>query len=260
MALPCPIFPMNRNKFAQSITRRPFILANTIFAALLQLLAFVVVGRSSALGHEVLVCSYFTTEGTKIAAPTPEHPALCSLVANPAREWDSISNQVERLLPESMRRLVGRALGVNSFLPVAENPQSANLIVVYHWGWACPVIADAGTREEHFFNQTEMLGIVGGPAFERLTAAERTAMLIAARDERFFVIVSAYDANDWARHKRRTLLWRTHMSMPSHRLTPRQAAPILLSAGAGLFGRDTLGVRSITIDVLGSLRTDADTW
>lgn len=227
------------------------LLARALFVALSPLSL-----TALARGHDVLVCSYFTAAGSGSAAPTVERPSFCSIVADPARSWHGPPGD-EPPPPEAVRRLVRRGLGVNSYH--TEDPENrAHVIVVYHWGWISPLLSDPKTGNEAFFNRSEMIGIVAGRAFDRLTSTDRTEVMAAIREERFFVIVSAYDAGDWAKHQRRTLLWRTHLSVPSERLTSRNAAPILLAAGGSLFGRDTLGLRTITIDVAGALRTDPD--
>jgi hypothetical protein len=212
---------------------------------------------ASPCAHEVLICSYVTAAGSKVASPTSDHPLFCSLIAERARDWSGAPGECEPLMPETVQRLVRRGLGVNSYL--VENPENrANLIVVYHWGWIKPVLSDDKTREEIFHNRVEMLGILNGRAFDYLSATDRTAVSLAIRDERFFAIVSAYDADDWTKNQNRSLLWRTHMSVPSDHVTSKNAAPILLSAGGSLFGRDTLGLRQISIDVAGVLRSDPD--
>src|SRR4051794_4374935 len=97
-----------------------------------------------ASAHEVLVCSYVTAAGSKIASPTSDRPSFCSLIAERARDWSGALGDGEPLMPETVRRLVRRGLGVNSYL--VENPENrANLIVVYHWGWISPMLSDAKT-------------------------------------------------------------------------------------------------------------------
>jgi hypothetical protein len=84
--------------------------------------------------------------------------------------------------------------------------------------------------------------------------AERSAIFEAAGDERYFILVSAYDYAVYAKEGAKRLLWRTQMSVPSHGLVPEQAWPMLVAAGAPLFGRDTPLPRRIEIKVAGQLR------
>src|SRR5436190_1474567 len=103
---------------------------------------FALIGcQVAAAGHEVLVCSYFTAEGSRLVSPTREHPAFYSLTSTPARETVETLDDVEGLGPEGMHRLLRRALAGNGFLPEAET-RPAELIVVCHWGVARPQLQD----------------------------------------------------------------------------------------------------------------------
>jgi hypothetical protein len=100
-----------------------------------------------------------------------------------------------------------------------------------------------------------MVDLVGGRVLEGTNnPVLRTAIIDAAAEDRYFLIVSAFEPTAYARDSH-VLWWRTQISVPISRLTQAQAFPILAAAGATLLGRDTPVPRFVAIDVAGTLRT-----
>ncbi len=112
----CLNHPMNQH----SIVINSRVLSRKMATLLLPLLALAGTLRTRA--HEVIVCSYLTADGRNVAASAGERPSLCSLVADHPRAWDDIANKAQPVAPESMRKLVCYALGVNNYLLDDSNP------------------------------------------------------------------------------------------------------------------------------------------
>ena len=128
--------------------------------------------------------------------------------------------------------------------------EPGDLVMVIHWGHASPLVFEDEGAIKEVLNLPEMLAVVGARALDRAIGVERNDILSAVREERYFAIVSAYATGD-----KKTLLWRTHMTVPCLGLTQSQALPILFAAGAALFGRATAQIRQVVLDVSGMLRS-----
>jgi hypothetical protein len=215
----------------------------------------VVQPSSAAQAHEVTVYSFVTADGRKTPAATSEQPAGARLVAGGLQQIGGPPTH-HLITPSDLARVaqpLGGALGAHGFQLTTETTSTEHLIV-FHCGFAYPTPVDpAGNLWHH--EKLEMLTLVGGRALSRaVLEAERAAIFQAAGDERYFVVVSAYDYAVYAKQGTKRLLWRTQMSVPSHGLMPEQAWPMLVTAGAPLFGRDTPLPRRIEIKVTGQLR------
>ena len=64
-------------------------------------------------------------------------------------------------------------------------------------------------------------------------------------DDRYFVVVSAYDF-EAAKEKKKVLLWQAKMSTPSHRVALAEVIPSMITAGGPHFGRETKRPESVT--------------
>jgi hypothetical protein len=113
-----------------------------------------------------------------------------------------------------------------------------------------PQVDDTGDPDNPqtiFWNQKEMLALVAGNTLKNIGALsfEREDILQAARDDRYFVIVSAFDFAA-AKEKKKKLLWQAKMSTPSNRVSLAEVIPGLITAGAPHFGRETERPKAIT--------------
>jgi hypothetical protein len=136
--------------------------------------------------------------------------------------------------------------------------ESPSIVIEFHWGCMRPDRSGLSRgRYDVIVNQLDMLDLVGGRVLERDTdRILRSALIDAASEERYFLIVSAFEPSTYARNTK-TLLWRTQISMPDAGITQEQAFPILAAAGAAVFGRETPRPRFIAIDVERALRAEA---
>ena len=61
---------------------------------------------------------------------------------------------------------------------------------------------------------------------------------MSSRHPRYYLLVSAFDYNEWLRHNS-VLLWRAHVSCPVWHHYLDQVLPTLIATGAPMFGRET---------------------
>lgn len=210
---------------------------------------------SAAFAHEVTVYSYVTDDGKRVVAPTPERPVCGLLVHGGYQEIGAPGARSQNVAAEQTRvdQLVRGALDAGGFQCPTKQALSTGLLVVCHWGCTHPYPPDSDPNE-WYLEKLQMLALVGGRALNLTNSeSERATILRAAGDDRYFVIVSAYDLAVYAEQKTKRLLWRTQMSVPSDGLSQEQALPLLVTAGVALFGCETTLPRRVEMNVAGQL-------
>ena len=127
--------------------------------------------------------------------------------------------------------------------------------MVFQWECLRPDRSGVSNRgHDEVVNQLDLLDLVGGRVLaDGKNRALRSALIDAAAEERYFLIVSAFEPATYDR-KTKTLLWRTQCSVPIPGISQVQAFPILAGAGAAYFGRETLLPEFIALDVAKTLR------
>jgi len=202
---------------------------------------------------EVNVNTSVTEAGKKLAPPTHEHPAYYFPVVAGWREKGAV---VAGEKPPPVLMVVhefAKALAGQGYLVVGPKTPPPTLLLVFHWGTLNPQIDDVSPDPENpqklFYNQGEMLALVGGNTLPNLDLEfEREAVMQGAEDDRYFAIVSAYDFADAAK-KKKTSLWVARMSTPSAGFTMTDVVAALIQSGSPLFGRETLRPTWITMPV-----------
>jgi hypothetical protein len=119
-----------------------------------------------------------------------------------------------------------------------------DLMLVIWWGRINPLIDVMEANEddvaptEVFVNTREMMALIGAFKGKGLSRSDWKDLKDTARDDRYFILVAAYDYAA-AERKERKLLWSARMSTESTGRTPEEIFPVLAASGAGIFGRDT---------------------
>ena len=101
-----------------------------------------------------------------------------------------------------------------------------------------------------FINQAQMISLVSGDTRDFQYPNDKPnpvleQVMSMAREPRHYVLVSAFDFNDWRNHKA-TLLWRAHMSTELYGHDLNDVLPAMITAGAPLFGRETTAPQLIS--------------
>jgi hypothetical protein len=193
-----------------------------------------------------------TDAGKKAATPTPASPVFYFPVVGGYQERGLLAAGETKPPAKDVVHLLAKALAGQGYLVYSpgKTPPPA-VLLVFFWGYINPQIDNAGVdpslAQRFFFNQPEMLALVGGDTLDHLDLDfEREEVMQAAEQDRYFVMVSAFDFPAALKHKK-VKLWSARMSVPSAGISIMDALPALISQGAPLFGRET--VRPVWITV-----------
>jgi hypothetical protein len=192
---------------------------------------------------EVNVNVALTEEGREVSPPSPEHPAYYFPVLANYREDDGVETGEKAPAREVLTRpLVGALMREGYHVASAKTPPPT-LLLVFYWGAVSAEIEEMSDDPDEPdpvpLNEKEMLTLVGANATHHLQLSiGRQRVLNAAAEDRYFVIVTAYDYAE-ARRKKKTLLWQARMSTPAAGVTMPDVVKALVDNGAPRFGRET---------------------
>jgi hypothetical protein len=123
-----------------------------------------------------------------------------------------------------------------------------SLLLVFSWGSLRPEKLDAGAdftdnSPPPVLNQDQMIGLIAGKNFDSIVdfGTRTEEIWDGVQDDRFFVMVSAYDFVTYNQKHKKILLWVTKMSLPAAGVTMAEVMPALIKAGGPLFGRESIG-------------------
>lgn len=240
-------------------------------------------GALAAQRHTLVnVVVDMTPEGQKAAHPTPDHPAYYyPVVGGYKQEGQAIAgdkppNQSELL------HLAALELAKQGYLVVhpGKTPPP-DILLVFHWGPINPETLDlndvfgGGTADTGAdaigggpaaafaaqsanspanslitFNSKEMLSILAGNTLNNINDPSGVqAMIEASQEDRYFIVITAYDYPATMRQKKAVPLWQAKMSIPSAGVAFDDVTPALIAAGGPLFGRETTLPQQITFPI-----------
>ena len=203
-------------------------------------------GQAVRKETEVNVNVDLTDEGRKITLPTREHPAYYFPLVGGFRQEGAVmaGEKAPDRLP--VLKEIARILAQNGYLVVGPKTPVPSVLLVFFWGNMNPEIDDPGDNQKVFFNQRQMVALVGGQTLNNLDLfSEREAVMQGAEDDRYFVMIAAYDFAA-AQQKKKVLLWRTKMSTPANGVDFPDVLPALIASGGPLLGHETL--RPVWVD------------
>ncbi len=140
-----------------------------------------------------------------------------------------------------------------------------SLILSVQFGYLNPQIVDFkggdSPAENVTFNQRQMLGLVAGNTLNNLDVDfEREAVMQRTEQDRYFVMLSAYDFEAYRTKKKVVLLWQAKMSAPSDSLRQfSDSLTALVWAGGPFFGRETLKPQTVRLRVTPEGRVEIGT-
>lgn len=196
----------------------------------------------------------------KFVAPTADRPAYYATYDGGYIEaGDPYANERPPAAADVAHALV-RSLAPQHYLP-ATNQAPPTVLLIYHWGVLNRSTTEIGSGLELGPNLRARIALVAPDRYARMIEQdlldERTTreamysrvwipsflnfrerdILELSRDERYFVIVSAYDYAALGRHKAK-LLWRVKTSTRNAGVAMDTALPALLRSGAPFFGQN----------------------
>lgn len=203
---------------------------------------------------QIIVHSVVTDAGRALSRPSVEHPARCALGSGGYHEWGGVRAGERPVKLSEIEPMIRAALSINGYEGIRRG-ESPDLVIEFYWGCMRPQHGLAVNGGPAILNLDDMLDLVGDrmTEFNRDRWSLRAALFEAAVEDRYFLMVSAFEPLAYARNQK-LLLWRTQVSLPSGTLAQQPAFAVLAACGANSFGRATAEPRFITVDVEGTLR------
>lgn len=211
--------------------------------------------------REVDVVVDMTPEGRKLTHPDAKHPAFYYPVVAGFKEWGATVAGEKQPDPKDVIHLMAVELAKQGYFVINKQHPTPDLIVTLHWGSMNPEIdqsdpTDASTQV--FFNQNQMLALVGGNTLNNLDLNfEREDVMQAAEDDRYFIVVSAYDYRTYVDHRadknakhRKLILWQAKISVPSNGVYFPDVMKTLAKAGGPFLGRETIRPKMLLTPIL----------
>jgi hypothetical protein len=217
---------------------------------------------AAARNLQMIIVAERPDAATPAAQPGPEHPVYyVAFDGGYVEAGDPIANEqppATTIVSQSLQA----ALASRGY-EAATDVKSASTVLIYHWGLLnrnshpmrngsrvdpnlharlCLVSTDRQDRDiEEYLVNRQMLG-ASQP--DMLNFREQDILQLA-RDNRYFVVVSAYD---YAAANRREpgLLWRAKFSAYSGGIAMAEALPALIKGGAPFLGRHMNGFKNIS--------------
>ena len=199
-----------------------------------------------------------THEGKKIDRPMPNRPAYYEPVILGYREMGGVLTFWQRPSPPpaEVKRALVQALAAQGYL-VAPPQTPASLVLAVRWGVVDPEMQpvfdskDSAIDKIEPVDSSQMLAIVVGQGWYDIYptsdpfARELTANLHDKEASRYFLIISALDAQAFANHQQ-VLLWRAHVTTQYWGHYLDQVLGTMITASAPLLGTKTTRPQIIT--------------
>jgi len=200
----------------------------------------VLAGCANPLPPQVLVVGDVTETGRKLAPPTADQPVYYFPLVVGYKEVGGVIAGEKQPAKNDVSHALAVALAKQHYL-LMDAQHAPGQLLVFWWGSMNPQIEDFGSNDptqQVFFNEREMLALVGAYKTTKLAPWDSDRLRTAARDDRYFVIVMAFDFAAARRHEKK-LLWMAKMSTESVGTDLPAVFPALIASGGPAFGRDT---------------------
>lgn len=197
-------------------------------------------GCMRQLPPQVIVVGDVTEMGRKLSPPSSQQPVYYfPLVVGYKELGATIAGEK---VPEKnvVLHTLAKELAKQHYL-VMNDQHPPDQVLVFWWGSMNPEIQDFGLNDpsqEVFFNEREMLSLVGAYKTSGITPWQYNDLRTAARDNRYFIILIAFDYAA-ARQRQKKLLWMAKMSTDAVGTNLPEVITALAASGGPAFGRDT---------------------
>ncbi|HTZ20376.1 MAG TPA: hypothetical protein VMC06_05795 [Opitutaceae bacterium] len=229
---------------------------------------------------DMTVFTTVTDAGRLVAPASPDHPVYYVSYPGGFREFGGAYAGVHPPPVADLERVMKKALASQGYLPVTDTAHRPSVFVVFTWGMHSRL--DPNTEEispqAAVQNMLERAALVGGTYFanqvgrayeeralsqlsgltftdasfnlidpvHRLTEGNVKAeyLMYQIQEDIYFVVASAYDYASVAQRKR-TLLWRTNMTVNSYGVNMKETLPPLIATAAPFFGHETAGPEAL---------------
>jgi hypothetical protein len=199
-------------------------------------------------GPDVLVVGDLASELAEDFVPTPDKPVHYLWLGSGERTLGAVWAGERQPDRATLEKEVMRVLGTQNFQRTQIGGPMPKLAIVVMWGSANLMIDDieetddAGetTTSSLVWNRREIAQLVGADKANQkmLSGSEADAINDAARQDRLYLMVAAFDAMALAK-KEKKLVWRTRISIESRRTSLPESLTVMLNSAAPYIGRST---------------------
>ena len=207
----------------------------------------------TALAPQAIVVGDVTSAGVTRQSPTAEAPVYYAPVIAGYQERGAAKGGTKPPAEDEVVSAVVGALAREHYLMMKPGTTPDIMLVIW-WGMINPQIdemehnvVDEVAPTRVFVNTREMMALIGAFKGKGLSRSDWKDLKDTAQDDRYFILVAAYDYAA-AERKERKLLWTARMSTESTGRTPDEVFPLLAASGAAAFGRDTAPTLQDTSD------------
>ncbi|MBI5691290.1 MAG: hypothetical protein HZC55_14495 [Verrucomicrobia bacterium] len=218
-------------------------------AALVLLSAAASAASKPREGPEVLVVSDLLVPEFPALRPAKDQPVYYVILGGAERTLgDPIAGE-KMPEPAALQYEIARALHSQGYLLTRVGGPRPHIAILYTYGTAnlssvdlVETSAETGetTTSTVTFNRREIAALVGALKADRrlLSSFEADRINEAARDNRLYLFIGAFDVDALAR-KEKKLLWRVRISIDSRRHTLPESMRTMLASAAPYFATET---------------------
>ena len=200
-------------------------------------------------GPEVVVVADALAKTSTDFLPAPGKPIYYIIVGLAERTLGSAIAGEPQPDKAVLEREVEKALASQGYVRTRLGGPIPALALIITWGSANLMIDDfeetnpetgETSTSSVVYNRREIAQLLGADKANRrlLSPSEAEAINDAARQDRLYLFIGAFDAMALAK-KQKKVLWRTAMSIESRRTSLPESLPVMLASAAPWFGRDT---------------------
>lgn len=186
-------------------------------------------------------------EDNRHPIPTPQNPVYYYPVAGGYMQWGPAAAGEKQLGVRAVWPYLRKALAAQGYRVAGKDGPIPTLLLRFYWGCMNPdrlevstsTDSDDNSTAESILNLREMLALTGGYRLGGPDSLEHDTALNRAGDDRYFVLVTAWDfAGMTAKPQRKQLVWQCILSVPSAGTTFEASLVPMIAAGASAFGKD----------------------
>lgn len=194
--------------------------------------------------RDITVVSDLSLEGRSFNPPTKNHPQYYQPLIGGFHFYGDPIPGLKPIPTITIVKAVAQQLAKANFLVISLEHPKADILLDISWGVITPV-----SDVDHVKNQIERYNLVLGHTITSVMPPEsfnHSQYLDAAFDERYFVVLTAYDADKYTKTKKRVALWQTKMSVPLSGIEFTDIIDRLIASGGPYFGKETASHPSLT--------------
>ncbi len=222
-------------RFPLRPSARPVVLIAVLFA--------ISAAPATAVDTRVDVVVDMSAAGRKVTPPTPGHPTYyLPILGGYLQRGHAVAGEPPPPSPNQVALVIARTLAKQGYI-VANRRDPPSIVLSLFCGQMNPIIIQSDVTDpgsKNFLNEAEEMSLVEGKTIKDLDLnSDRIAARQGTEEDRYFIMIMAYDYRYYTRTHRKLALWQAKMSAPAQGVSLEEMIPILAAAGGPQFGRET---------------------